>query len=405
MTSSGLVPKEGGTPEQSLASLGRNFNLDDAIVKGLIKEKIANLEEFRFFFHDGSQVDTWVSKIGVTDDKMVQVARLRRAWSAVSLFYQTAEQDRSKVVVADLDSMLDEGELRDSKTAFWKRYRLKFPTEVHPADTTVSRVSRELSKRMLCVFNLWKVKTLQFQLTTNQKKRKLVESLFTEEADEDEPCQQNVETYLDRLYTLLLAYAIAGVMPPQGAVADASKEATLGADSTEFSSVPLDVCMSYWFRAKRTCYQVPSSKRMAWLQARDQEERAEWTSRFRESTLTLGGIMKEVFQARDAHWIPPVGSEPPGGSGAGMLGVPSTKPTSTPLPPSKFVAGKMVNGKRVAKVMKDGTILCQNFQRGECKQKGKCANGAHRCGVILRGERVCGAPGHTAVACRASVKE
>ena len=69
---------------------------------------------------------------------------------------------------------------------------------------------------MLCVFNLWKVKTLQFQLTTNQKKRKLGENLYTEEADEDEPCQQNMETYLDRLYTLLLAYAIAGVLPPQG---------------------------------------------------------------------------------------------------------------------------------------------------------------------------------------------
>ena len=180
MTSSGLVPREGGPPAQSLAALGSNFNLDDVIVKGLLKEKIANLEEFRFFFHDGSQVETWVTKIGVTDDKMVQVARLRRAWSAVSLFYQTAEQDRSKVVTADLDSMLDEGELRDSKTAFWKRYRLKFQTEVHPADTTVSRVSRELSKRMLCVFNLWKVKTLQFQLTTNQKKRKLGENLYTE---------------------------------------------------------------------------------------------------------------------------------------------------------------------------------------------------------------------------------
>ena len=144
MTSSGLVPKEGGTPEQSLASLGRNFNLDDVIVKGLIKEKIANLEEFRFFFHDGSQVDTWVTKIGVTDDKMVQVARLRRAWSAVSLFYQTAEQDRSKVVAADLDSMLDEGELRDSKTAFWKRYRLKFPTEV------IRRIRRYLELAVSC---------------------------------------------------------------------------------------------------------------------------------------------------------------------------------------------------------------------------------------------------------------
>ena len=54
MTSSGLVPREGGTPEQSLAALGSNFNLDDVIVKGLIKEKIANLEEFRFFFNDGS---------------------------------------------------------------------------------------------------------------------------------------------------------------------------------------------------------------------------------------------------------------------------------------------------------------------------------------------------------------
>ena len=91
MSSSGLVPREGGTPEVSLAALGVNFSLNDVIVKGLTKEKIANLEEFRFFFHDGAQVETWVTKLGVTDDKMVQIARLWRAWAAVSLFYQTAE--------------------------------------------------------------------------------------------------------------------------------------------------------------------------------------------------------------------------------------------------------------------------------------------------------------------------
>ena len=380
MSSSGLVPREGGTPEVSLAALGVNFSLDDVIVKGLIKEKIANLQEFRFFFHDGAQVETWVTKLGVTDDKMVQIARLRRAWAAVSLFYQTAEQDRSKVQTTDLDSMLNESELRDSKTAFWLRYRLKFPTEVHPADTTVSRVSRELSKRMLCVFNLWKVKTLQFQLTTNQKKRKLGENLYTEEVDEDEPCQHNVESYLDRLYTLMLAYAIAEVAPPSGTTPDATKEAALGADSTEFAAVPLDVCMTYWFRAKRTCYQVHPSKRMVWLQARDQEERAEWTSRFRESTLALGVIIKEVFQARDAHWIPPVGSEPSGASTA-MAPVPNSKVATAPASPNKLILGKSINGKRVAKVMRDGTTLCQGFQRGDCKQKGKCTAGAHRCGV------------------------
>jgi hypothetical protein len=101
MSSSGLVPR-GGT---SLAALGKNFNLDDVIGIGLIKEKIANLEEFRFFSHDGAQVETCVTKVGVTDDKMVQIARLRRAWVAVSLFYQTAKQDRSKVSAADLDSI------------------------------------------------------------------------------------------------------------------------------------------------------------------------------------------------------------------------------------------------------------------------------------------------------------
>ena len=66
------------------------------IVKGLIKEKIANLEEFRFFFHDGAQVETWVTKLGVTDDKMVQIARLRRAflWSAPVAFRRVALETR-----------------------------------------------------------------------------------------------------------------------------------------------------------------------------------------------------------------------------------------------------------------------------------------------------------------------
>jgi hypothetical protein len=54
---------------------------------------------------------------------------------------------------------------------------------MHPSDATLSRVSRELAKRMLCVYKLWKVRTLQYQLHTTQKKRKLAEG---EEADEEE---------------------------------------------------------------------------------------------------------------------------------------------------------------------------------------------------------------------------
>ena len=67
--------------------------------------------------------------------------------------------------------------------------------------------------------------------------------------------------------------------------------------------------------------------------------------------------------------------------------------------------GKAIDGKRVAKVMRDGTTLCEGFQRADCKQKGEYTNGAHRCGVITKGDRVCGASGNGAHTCRANVRE
>ena len=72
------------------------------------------------------------------------------------------DQDRSRVTLSDLDTMLADSELRDVKSSFWVRYRMRYPPEVHPADATLLRVSRELSKRMLCVYSLWKVRTIQY---------------------------------------------------------------------------------------------------------------------------------------------------------------------------------------------------------------------------------------------------
>ena len=135
-------------------------------------------------------------------------------------------------------------------------YKLRFPPELHPSDSTVSRVSREMEKRMLCVYNLWKAKSLQFQLHCTQKKRKLGEGLYTDEVEDEEPSSHDADAYLDKLHTLLIAYAIAGASPLPGAPA-AADEAALGADSTLFVAVPLDVAMSYYLRAKRTANLVP----------------------------------------------------------------------------------------------------------------------------------------------------
>ena len=378
-----LVPRDGSTGRDVFTKLAENFNLSDAVRDALIATKMDNLDEFRFFFDEEAKVDAWVNRLSLGEEKALQAARVRRAWFAVRLLFRKMEQDRSKVVATDLDSMLAESELRDTKAAFWKRYHLKFPAEVHPADATLSRVSREMSKRMLCVFNVWKVRSLQFQLHTTNRKRKLGDNLYTEDLEEEDNSSQDWESYLDKLHTLLLAYAMAGtsaVAPPPGT------DEGLGADTTKFVEVPLDVVLAYFYRAKRTAGQLPHGKRLSWLQCRDAEERAAWVSRFRESHDTLGHVIKETMVARDAHWIPALTPATLASSGAVPLG-PEVKP---PAAINQFALGKPIQGRQVAKVLKDGTKLCQSFQHGQCKNKAPCSMGQHRCGLVIKKERVCG---------------
>ena len=111
-----------------------------------------------------------------------------------------------------------------------------------------------------------------------QKKRKLGDNL-TEEVETDEVVSKDTDTYLDKLHTLMIAYAMAGVHPVPGA--DPTKE-VLGTSSAEFVTAPLDVLLAYFFRARRCAAIIPPSRRLQWLQAKDTEERSEWVTKFRE---------------------------------------------------------------------------------------------------------------------------
>ena len=254
---------------------------------------------------------------------------------------------------------------------------------------------------MLCVFNVWKVKSLQFQLRTTNRKRKVGENLFTEDQEDDEPVAKDWEAYMDRLQILLVAYAMGGTEAiPQGQGAAVQSDIALGADSSQFVMVPLDVVMAYWYRAKRTSSMLPMARRLEWVQTRDVAERAEWVSRFRESSSSLQAIIKEVMIARDAHWVAGVSALPT----AEPVAAGATAPVIKAPQVSQFTLGKAVNGRSVARTMRDGTKLCAAFQQGQCKQKGPCPQGQHRCGVVTKKERICGSPGHGAHACRNSSK-
>ena len=341
-----------------MESLQLNFDFSNDILEALVKQKIKNLEEFRYFFESESEIGLWVQKLSLGEHQSLQTARLRRTWAAVKVFFQHADAGRVKVSEADLDDLLDETALRDMTLQFWRRYKTRFPPELCPSDATLSRVTRELNKRMLCVFSVWKVKSLQFQLvSTSSKKRKLGENLFTEDQELEEVVPRDWESYLDRLQILLTAYALAGVQAVAGGP-PANSENTVGAD-TQFVQAPLDVVMEYFYRAKRSASQIQPQKRLAWLQHRDTEERAVWVSKFRESTKTLGSVAREVMNLRDAHWIP-VQIVHPGRLCQHHRQSLRSQP-GAPAPPAKVSSlqlGRSVNGKKVAR-------FARTFRKGE----------------------------------------
>ena len=201
---------------------------------------------------------------------------------------------------ADLDDMLDDKALVDAKNAFWKRHKLRFPPEIMPADSLVSRCSREMSKRMLMVFNVHSAKNLKYQVTTSKKRKRLAADLYTEQEEVVEDARDTRE-YLDKLTIYMLALAVAGINHSDK---DPSTEAVLGADTTCYVQVPLDVAWNYVWRAKRAAATIPGTRRLAWLEKQDVEERTHWVAEFRDGTDNLGTIIKKVMVTRDAHWSP-----------------------------------------------------------------------------------------------------
>eukprot|EP00435_Cladocopium_sp_Y103_P025354 s2906_g6.t1 len=388
-----FAPILSGSPEERLRKLGEQFTLDRVVLEALIKEKIQDLEEFRFFFDCETKVEKWMSKLSLGEEANIQAARVRRAWNAVSLYYKNFEMDRSKVSTTDLDSLLDDSELRTHKQNSWVRYKLRFPTEQYPSDATVSRVTRELDKRMLCVTSVWKVKSLQWQLLTTSKKRKLGDGLFTEEPELEEPGPKDVEHYLERLHTLMLAYALAGSSRLSGAP-PAKDEDVMGSDTTKFVGAPLDILLKYHSRAKRVVMQLAPGKRLSWLQTKDIEERSEWVSKYRESTRTLGTIIKETYEARDAHWVVVASTESP------SVAAPMAQSGAPESPVSHFPDGPEGQWQGGGQDYARWHSALPSFSAGQLQAQG-CfvSQSAHKCGVVTKGQRICNSANHGASTC------
>ena len=240
-----------------------------------------------------------------------------------------------------------------------------------------------MSKRMLIVFNMSLIKTLLHQITTARKRRKVAGDIYIDAADEAADPPYDVQSYLAKLFTYLLALAIAGVTAVSGA--SAPDENTMGADTTKFVQVPMDILMSYYHRAARCTASQPPGARLRWLQRTDQDERGVWVTQFRNSDKTLGQVIKETMASRDAHWhqvaVTMDAAQATGHKGKGAAG---GKAAWTPK------VGAFAKGTKKGGGKGKGKARGQTMQIGRLKCKMTLKNGAKLCKDKGGVGRVCG---------------
>jgi len=271
-----------------------------------------------------------------------------------------------------------------------------------------------MEKRLLNVYDVWKITSLIHQVMTTMKSKQVGMERYTIEHEADEATEiHGIEKYLSTLHTYLLALSIADSNKAQGAPVDE----TLGSDSTKYAKVPWDVLQAYHFRTSRSAMLIPEASRLAWLEsdiAKDIAERANWVSQFREGDESLGQVGHAIMEKRDALWEalqsatgsptfppqPPLVRDPkkpwqqqqqqqkPRQTNSPGAAVPQTNPR------------KMVPG-TTSEALRDGKKLCPDFNKGKCQTKGpSCSRGLHKCAKVLKGGRPCGMNFHGAHNCR-----
>ena len=209
------------TAEAKLAfeDLFTRFKVADEILKWVISDTglgCTSLVDFSSAINDGN-IDVVVNESKVVGDgpKLLQGGRIRQVLKSL----REAEEDAAKLKMrgqneTDLDVLLPQVELDGLDAHFWARYKVRYPAWVRPSDLLISRLSREIGKRLLSIHDIWKTRSLLHQKKSKQKKQKVGDvEITTGEPEDPEHVSRDVGTYLNLLFTLMLAFAMAGAEP------------------------------------------------------------------------------------------------------------------------------------------------------------------------------------------------
>ena len=293
----------GSTPPQLFAALAAKFGWEDKVRDWMTDAKGLGAATLLDFLHAATTVEDVAAMVTAdkADNKFLMKSRLRQAW--LSLKQASEEQERIKrkgLDESDLDQLLTQPELDDMEARHWARYKMIWPPEIAPSDLLLSRLVRELGKRLLSVKEVLKVKTQAQQQRMSRKRTKMgdgIELIMGETMGEDSP--RDVHSYLAGLQTLMIAYSKAGCETRQGAKQLEPK----GTDSTRVVQCPLDVVMRYYYRVQDRAVKCGS---LEWILSRDEADRAVWVDKYRNGADTLGEVIAQVMVMREAMWEVPL---------------------------------------------------------------------------------------------------
>ena len=379
------APRQLATPEETFTALCAQFDISEPVKQCLLKQGCKTLSDFRFMVNDENEVKTLsIDPLRDLEGARLQTARLRHAWTACKALIDSQQvQNAQPVSIEDEDALLPSDELQDLKAMWFKRYHLKPDPSVMPNDRLISRLVRSLRKQAFEVMDLWTVRSLAHQRTHGQKRRKVGEGLYFTEDDNTEELETHTLTaYLKKLDIYLCALSIAGCRACT--TAPAAPE-TVASDSTNYVDIPYDLLLRYKARAEELATRVQESRKLTLISHLDGHERAEWSARLGAQSEGLGKLIQTIMQERNALWIS-------GAAGVGPTGASSGSGGTAVAPP--------VPSEGVSFSLRDGTVLCPDFQKGKCGVSAReCPKGAHRCGKTLTTGRVCGSFGHNPKSC------
>ena len=204
---------------------------------------------------------------------------------------------------SDLNVLLDPKDIKEMITRFWRKHKIKFPSDQMPGDLLLSRVAREMERRFFHITNIMKVKGVDVERRGQTKKKEIGGGLqytaTAEEVDVDRP--ETVTAYLAAMAMYMLALAIWGSKPRDPQPAEEESRET---DPVDYVYFPYQHSLDYVHRANKfvveALAELSAPQVFTMLRKRDEEERTMWVDKVRGSDKpTLGQIFKEIYDRRE----------------------------------------------------------------------------------------------------------